>query len=222
MTPTPGVAMQNSPPTTILQAAGTHPIQFVRENWTWLAPVAYLYVTIIGMVQSWFQFRRIGINVFEYSELNDFLLASFREPVALLLVLGVALYGALGVLASRLFARRYSAMGGAVSSSRAKVIRINQMMGYVSFGLTVVVAPVFGPIAFDNARSKGAIPWSHSVVSETRIQIKDLNHPQVTGGWINFVRIVGQTSKYVFVQLRDGELLIIPTGNVVAIAHVFH
>jgi hypothetical protein len=214
--------MQNSEPTAALQAAASHPIQFIRENWTWLAPAAYVYVTIVGMVQSWFHFRRFGINVFEHSELNDFLLAAFREPVALLLVVGMAMYGALGVLASRFFARRFSTASDTASPSRAKTIRFNQVMGYVSFGLTVVAAPVFGPVVLDNARSKGKIPWSDPPASETRVQIKDLTHPQVTGGWITFARVVGQTSKFVFVQLRDGELLIVPIGNIVAIAHVRH
>ena len=66
---------------------------FLKENWKWAAPLFYIYVTIIGMVQSWLQFRVFGINVFEFSEINDFLLVAVREPLSFLVILGFVAYG---------------------------------------------------------------------------------------------------------------------------------
>ena len=63
-----------------------------RDNWTWAAPLVYLYVTIVGMVQSWFHFNEFQINVFDYAEINDFLLAAFREPKSFLYMLAMVLY----------------------------------------------------------------------------------------------------------------------------------
>ena len=54
----------------------------------WAAPIVYVYVTIVGMFQSWFQFNAFGINVFEFSGLNDFLLAAFRKPLSFLVIIG--------------------------------------------------------------------------------------------------------------------------------------
>ena len=68
-----------------------------RDNWAWVAPLIYIYVTLTGMAQSWFQFNAFGINVFEFSELNDFLLAAFREPVSFLAILGLITYGGMGL-----------------------------------------------------------------------------------------------------------------------------
>src|SRR6478609_6661836 len=42
----------------------------------------YLLSSAIGMLDSWWYYRRFGINVFLYSDLADFLLASFRSPTA--------------------------------------------------------------------------------------------------------------------------------------------
>ena len=50
--------------------------------------VSALYVasSIIGMFYSWAYLRNFGINVFLYSQLSDFLLASLKEPFTWALV----------------------------------------------------------------------------------------------------------------------------------------
>ena len=64
----------------------------LRDNWTWIAPIGFLYVTYVGMFQSWMYFDAFGINVFEFAEFNDFLLAAFREPDSFLYLLVLLLY----------------------------------------------------------------------------------------------------------------------------------
>jgi hypothetical protein len=79
--------------------------EFFLANPTVVLSLLYLYVTAIGMLYSAVLYGRFGINVFDYSEIGDFLLAAFKNPVAFL---------SGGLLA---------AMGGALLSYRAAAVR---------------------------------------------------------------------------------------------------
>jgi len=50
----------------------------------------YLLASAIGMLDSWWFYRHFGVSVFLYSDLADFLLASFRSPTTWFVVLLVA------------------------------------------------------------------------------------------------------------------------------------
>lgn len=52
---------------------------FADHPGVWV-PGLYMIGSTIGMLDSWWFFHQFGINVFLYSEVADFLLASFREP----------------------------------------------------------------------------------------------------------------------------------------------
>ena len=67
-------------------------VRLLKKHWAWAAPLAYIYVTVVGMVQSGIYFRVFGINVFEFAEINDFLLAAFRQPTSFLFVFIVMIY----------------------------------------------------------------------------------------------------------------------------------
>jgi len=60
-----------------------------KTSWThkiWIWPsLLYGYLTYMGMVLSWNRFNAFGINVFDFAELNDFLLAALRNPTLLAL-----------------------------------------------------------------------------------------------------------------------------------------
>ena len=67
----------------------------LREHPALLVSALYVAASVIGMFYSWAYLRRFGINVFNYAQISDFLLASLKEPLtwalvvaALLLVLG--------------------------------------------------------------------------------------------------------------------------------------
>ncbi len=46
----------------------------------------YVLASTIGMLFSWSYLRRFGINVFNYAQIGDFLLASLKEPMTWALV----------------------------------------------------------------------------------------------------------------------------------------
>lgn len=82
--------------------------EFFLANPTVVLSLLYLYVTAIGMLYSAVLYGRFGINVFDYSEISDFLLAAFKNPVAFL---------AAGLLAI---------MGAAVLSIQMSLVRKNE------------------------------------------------------------------------------------------------
>ena len=51
-----------------------------------LISALYVVASTIGMLFSWDYLRRFGINVFDYAQIGDFLLASLKEPMTWALV----------------------------------------------------------------------------------------------------------------------------------------
>lgn len=47
----------------------------------------YAFASVIGLFYSWAFLRPFGINILQYAEISDFLLASVKEPLTWLLVL---------------------------------------------------------------------------------------------------------------------------------------
>jgi len=71
-------------------------VEFLSNNPTLVLTLLYLYVTAIGLIYSAALYGKFGINIFDYSEIADFLLAAFKNPVSLiaagvLVAMGIAL-----------------------------------------------------------------------------------------------------------------------------------
>ena len=58
----------------------------LREHPALLVSVVYVAASTIGMAYSWAFLRHFGINIFNYAQIGDFLLASLKEPSTWLLV----------------------------------------------------------------------------------------------------------------------------------------
>jgi hypothetical protein len=68
---------------------------FFLANPTIVLSLLYVYVTAIGLVYSGVLYARFGINIFDYSEIGDFLLAAFKNPFAFVpavVVVAIAAY----------------------------------------------------------------------------------------------------------------------------------
>lgn len=57
---------------------------FFLDNPTLALTLLYLYVTAVGMLYSAVLYRKFGINIFDYAEIADFLLAALKNPEAIL------------------------------------------------------------------------------------------------------------------------------------------
>ena len=62
-------------------------LSFFREHPAVLVSALYVAASVVGMFYSWAYLRRFGINVFNYAQISDFLLASLREPFTWVLVI---------------------------------------------------------------------------------------------------------------------------------------
>lgn len=58
-----------------------------REHPALLVSAMYLLASFVGMFYAWAFLSHFGINVFNYSQISDFLLASLKEPLTWGLVL---------------------------------------------------------------------------------------------------------------------------------------
>jgi len=69
-------------------------IDFFIGHSTLVFSLLYGYVTVLGIFYSFLLYRKFGINIFDYAEIGDFLLAAFKSPSTLFgggsLVLGLA------------------------------------------------------------------------------------------------------------------------------------
>jgi len=54
--------------------------KFVKKHPALLVSALYVAASVIGMFYSWAYLRRFGVNVFNYAQISDFLLASLKEP----------------------------------------------------------------------------------------------------------------------------------------------
>ena len=59
--------------------------ELARSHPTLLLTVGYLALTTVGLVYEAWLFRYFGINILEYSETGDFLLAAVRTPLIIIL-----------------------------------------------------------------------------------------------------------------------------------------
>lgn len=60
--------------------------ELIQRHPALLASAAYVAASVIGMFYSWAYLRRFDINVFNYAQISDFLLASLKEPFTWVLV----------------------------------------------------------------------------------------------------------------------------------------
>ena len=58
-----------------------------REHPALLVSAFYVAASVIGMFYAWSYLRHFGLNVFNYAQISDFLVASLKEPFTWLLVL---------------------------------------------------------------------------------------------------------------------------------------
>ena|SRR5829696_3463526 len=85
-------------------------IVVLRKNPPLVLTLLYVYATGVGMFYSWSFYRGFGINIFDYAEIGDFLLAALKNPSSLVAVaagiLGGLLIGRLLDSAQNLLERR--------------------------------------------------------------------------------------------------------------------
>ncbi len=110
-----------------------------------LVSAMYVAASIIGMFYSWAYLRQFGINVFNYSQISDFLLASLKEPFTWgLVLLAIALVIADNANSRRVGKKTPSRMWSWYGTSRYRFIN--------NFALIIMVLMFLYTFAITQAR----------------------------------------------------------------------
>lgn len=93
--------MDSTPSTTTVKSSW---LRHLKQEWFWIAPLTYAYLCAVGMVDAWKRFDAFGIRIFEFSEPGDFIVAPFREPnlivlLLLIVVFFISLFYSMGIFA---------------------------------------------------------------------------------------------------------------------------
>ena len=69
-------------------------VALFRRHPALIASALYVIASVIGMFYSWSYLHQFGVNVFNYAQIGDFLLASLKEPFTWgLVILALVLVG---------------------------------------------------------------------------------------------------------------------------------
>ena len=184
-------------------------LRLVKKHPT-LAPTAvYVYLTIVGMFDAYRHFQPYGINVFEFAELNDFILAAFRTPASIVLVASVGLYIILNVLPYR---KAYDITSRWVRREHLKNSLFSQRSRSVFD--TVLLLIVFSTPFF--AGSLTNLLFSDCSPKSVTVVYRGVNG-HVGEDWSRDVDLIGTTEKFIFFSDDEKCFLIVPTSNVLAI-----
>ena len=82
--------------------------EILKENPGFGFTVIYFGVSLIGLLFNWALFSRFDINIFNFTEVSDFLLAALREPMTFVMTAG-AIVVAWGLLWFARFEARFFA-----------------------------------------------------------------------------------------------------------------
>lgn len=193
---------------------------FIKDHWALVASLGYLYMSIFGMSQKFFFFNSFGINIFEYSEINDFLLSSFREPLTLIVGLAVAIYCISVFIFAKWFVKTET-----FRNSREKGMKILMGKQKRLMALTVIpvvlTVPLLTPILINDGYSDS---WREEYITNKEnivgIKLHDNSVDIFLDNQFNDTVILGTTDKYTFFfQISTDKVLIVPIRNIVYILH---
>ena len=122
-----------------------------REHPALLVSALYVAASVVGMFWSWAYLRQFGINVFNYAQVTDFLIASLKEPFTWVLVVVAILL----VKADNAFSRRVEKRA---STRRFRWYASPRYRFVNNFGVIAVVAVfifTYATLEAENTREHG-------------------------------------------------------------------
>ncbi|MFT5801328.1 MAG: hypothetical protein ACI956_001136, partial [Nonlabens sp.] len=109
-----------------------------------LLPIGYVALVLIGMVNEAIYYWQFGINIFEYSEVFDFLIAPFKKIEYLLILLAAFILSISAFSADRFLQTKYPNFHNTINMGMAKKSWFKTYR-QVSFYLTfVIVLIIYG------------------------------------------------------------------------------
>lgn len=171
--------------------------RLLDEHPALLLSALYVAASVVGMLFSWSFLRRFGINVFEFAQVGDFLLASLREPLTWGVVLGAIALVSLDNAASRRWARK-------------KRSRWTRWYGSPNYRLANVGVLFVMVVVFLDA-------YAHTLAQSTRDgQGTDVDY--VVDGETRSAILLGATGSFLFFyEPASNDVRVIPHENIAEI-----
>jgi hypothetical protein len=165
-------------------------------------PGLYLFASAIGMLDSWWYHRRFGINVFLYSDLADFLLASFRTLTPWFVVV----LSALAYVGDQAASTRTSR-----SRSVPRALRWYGSTGYRRIGRALIIPAVLAYIVLV-AGIRADLVYDGRAGREVRVTLTDAPASAKTailfGGTLNFLFLFERSERNVSIHPYQNVLAI--------------
>ncbi|WP_027362659.1 hypothetical protein [Desulfospira joergensenii] len=181
-------------------------LSWLKDNWPWLAPVSYIYVTYVGMVQAYNLFKNFGLSIFEFAELNDFLLAAFQNPWFFLFVLLPFLFTGIFLVAITSIKKWVLYRGDSFQSPGR--IKAAKFCSILILGGLVILFPIWAQLT-----SKEDVLADEN--RKIRLLVSQGDKSKNVSGWIEKMRLIGTTEKFIFVYNEKTDTKIaIPQSNV--------
>ena len=176
--------------------------ELLRQHPALVVSVFYVLASVIGMFFAWNYLRRFGINVLNFSEVTDFLMASIKEPMTWVMTILAASV----MFADNAASRRWG------SKERPRLLRWYGSPRYRA-GNYIVVFVVAGVLIDAYARVKSALTMKgEGEVIEIRLADSDVAEKRM---------LLGTTGRYVFVyDLESGHADVHPLESVMTIRAV--
>jgi hypothetical protein len=181
------------------EVLGQNPIpKYFVNNPTVFLSLLYLYVTGIGLLYSLTLYGKFGINIVDYADIADFLVAAFKNPYTLIYVGMIGILSFLNVALTAAF------------EGRSRGLMVNVIL----WGLFILVAL---PATFGIAAGR-----------ETASSIKDGKTPVVNVRYRSFsssadpvaksgLQLIGSTQRVVFFYEEGKRTIVIPQSQIVSI-----
>ena len=157
-----------------------------REHPALIVSAFYVAASTIGMFYSWAYLRQFGINVFNYAQLSDFLLASLKEPFTWAMVfVAAALVWADNACSRRVGARNPGKWIGWYGSPKYRML--NNFVAII-----VILILIF---FYADVRSRSTMAGD---AKQVEVRLADSNKVQSTV-------LLGTTGQFVFLFDTESE-----------------
>jgi len=182
---------------------------FLARHQGLVIPLAYLALMLLGVFHSWLFFLNLGVNILNFADPGDFLLAPLRDPFVILLSIAPLPLYWFFTLSNRVWAARRIAKGKDTAST-AELVRRSRQAAWLATALWFL------------AFSLRYANWSADRIKDgggTRVSALLANGERLAAPGDSTVALVGTTTRYVLFYAagasRPGRLHIVPVDQIV-------
>ena len=174
-----------------------------KEHPTMLLTFCYFIITIIGVLYSYFFYKEFGINIIQFADLSDFLLASILEPKSLIVFISLIIITILFYWFDNSLRKKYQGYGDFVAKKfKAKY---TDPIGYFIL-LVFYTTFLVQHLAINNAKE-----IKSGNTDDFIVRISDPGEHKVE----KTSALLGSSSRYIYLyNIEKSEAQIIPVENV--------